>query len=79
MERAWYVQSVVTDGSGHSIVSTDCMPEDEFVNILWNLSARYGYVPTPGGVGGRERWTFEQRLSDGRRITDMVIASKIDG
>lgn len=76
--QAWYcVRSVVTDGSGHSIVDTDVMPEDEFVNTLWNLSAMYNHVPVPGGVAGYERWTFEQRLSDGRRVTDMIIASKV--
>lgn len=77
MESVYCVRSVVTDGSGHSIVDTDCMPEDDFVNTLWNLCAMYNYIPAPGGVAGYERWTFEQRLSDGRRVTDMIIASKI--
>jgi len=72
-----YVRSVVTDGSGHSITECDVMPEEEFVNILWRLDAIYNGSVVVGGVGESERWTFHQQLSDGRRVTDMLIASPI--
>lgn len=76
--EVWYcVRSVVTDGSGHSIVDTDVMPWTALQDTLYNLDAMYNRVPPVGGVGEYLRWTWEQRLSDGRRVTDMIIANKI--
>lgn len=84
MTEAWCVRSVVTDGSGHSTVDTDCMPQSALAQTLADLCGLYNVTPQrfPGGVsrgrfGPFYRWTFEQRLSDGRRVTDMIIASKI--
>lgn len=77
MESIMYVRSVVTDGSGHSIVDADCMPDDELTNILWSLHGLYNDRVTVGRVGDWERWTFTARLSDGRRVSDMIYASRI--
>lgn len=78
MSEAWYVHSVVTDGAGHSIVDTDCMPEGDLRWAVENLGLMYGRTVKPTRFGGRwSRWTFDARLSDGRRITEMIIASRI--
>lgn len=77
METAYCVRSVITDGSGHSIVDTDCMPEAALVWTLSNLTAMYNGSVSTGGVPGFERYTFTQTLSDGRRVSDMIIASRI--
>ena len=53
------------------------MPEDEFTNTLWRLSQMYNQSVAFGGIGSHRRWTFHQVLSDGRRVTDMVIANPI--
>jgi hypothetical protein len=45
---------------------------------LANLQAMYNGRYAYGLVGeASARWTFEQWLTDGRRVTDMIIASPI--
>lgn len=79
MSEPWYcVRSVVTDGSGHSVVDTDVMPVSDLKWTLANLQAMYNGRYAYGLVGeASARWTFEQWLTDGRRVTDMIIASPI--
>lgn len=80
MEERWYcVRSVTTDGSGHSIVETDVMPSDGLADTLISLFSLYnGRVShSANTILPFQRWTFDQRLSDGRRVSDMLIVSRI--
>ena len=79
MSEAWYcVRSVVTDGAGHSIVDTDVMPKSALNDTLRNLKSMYnGQVSRSRPGLPFQRWTFGQRLSDGRWVSDTVIASRI--
>lgn len=79
MSEEWFcVRSVTTDGSGHSITVTDVMPGSALRDTVESLSELYGGSAVRGRPGGwADRWTFGLRLSDGRRVTDMVIATPI--
>lgn len=80
METWSCVRSVVTDGSGHAIVDTDVMPTQQLGKIITNLSHMYNQPVRPFRIANGQyvRWTFARVLSDGRRVTDMIIASKIE-
>lgn len=82
--EGWCVRSV-TNWTGAdrslgtcSLVRTDVDSLNGLLRDLGELSEIYGYRPQSSKIAdGTFRWTFEQRLSDGRRVTDMIIANRI--
>ena len=76
--NGWYcVRSVVTDGSGHSIVDTDVMPGTALRDTLHSLAFMYGVRAQVGGVTGHQRWTWATHGPGNKVRTEMIIASEI--
>lgn len=84
--EGWMVRQV-TSGShtaGCRVAGTRASVEtgpDSFnglLRLISDTSAWYGYRVTSSRITpGTFRWTWEARLRDGHRVTDMIIASRI--
>ena len=62
-----------------AMICQDVMSRKELLGLVGTFAREYGYRPASSGFGHRTfRWTFERVTEDRHRVSDMIIASKID-
>lgn len=64
-----------------TVALTSVGPEsyNGLLKFLGELSSIYGYRPRSSKISERTyRWTWERVTADGHRVSDMIIASKIE-